>query len=61
MSHTNRAVNLAKYFAKRDIVTVGFDYRGFGESDGTRGYIEDFDTHLSDCEKFISVSKEVYP
>jgi alpha-beta hydrolase superfamily lysophospholipase len=31
-SHTNRGVNLAKYFASRNIVTVGYDYRGFGKS-----------------------------
>lgn len=32
MSHTNRGVNLAKYFAKRGITTIGMDYRGFGKS-----------------------------
>jgi alpha-beta hydrolase superfamily lysophospholipase len=52
---------LAKYFAKRDIVTIGFDYRGFGRSHGVRGHIESIESHLSDCEKFINLSKEVYP
>ena len=38
-SHTNRGVNLAKYFATRDIISVGFDYRGFGKSEGASGQI----------------------
>ena len=38
-SHTNRGSNLAKYFSTRDIETVGFDYRGFGRSQGPSAYI----------------------
>ena len=38
-SHTNRGVNLAKYFATRDIISVGFDYRGYGKSEGPSGQI----------------------
>ena len=42
-------------------MTIGFDYRGFGRSHGVRGYIENIESHLSDCEKFINLSKDVYP
>jgi acylglycerol lipase len=61
MSHCNRGVNLAKYFATRDITTVGFDYRGFGQSDGLRGYIDSSATHLNDCLKFMQQVRQVYP
>ena len=38
-SHTNRSAHIAKYFAERDIITVGYDFRGFGKSEGVKGYI----------------------
>ncbi len=39
-SHTNRGAHIAKYFASKGIETVGMDFRGFGQSEGFRGYIE---------------------
>ena len=52
---------MAKYFATRDIVTVGYDYRGFGQSQGPSGVIESAETHLADGEKFMKFVKEMYP
>jgi acylglycerol lipase len=60
-SHMNRFGHVAHYLASRNITTVGYDYRGFGKSEGDRGYIENLQTHLSDCEKFIDLVKKIYP
>jgi len=38
-SHVNRGAHIAHYFAERGIATVGLDSRGFGASEGHRGYI----------------------
>jgi acylglycerol lipase len=48
-SHMNLAGHVPHYFAERDITTVGFDYRGFGKSQGRRGYIESLETHMKDA------------
>ena len=47
-SHSNRGANLAKYFAARNIVTVAFDFRGFGRSQGSKGLILNEESFLSD-------------
>lgn len=60
-SHVQRGAHLAHYLAERGITTVGYDYRGFGQSEGSRGYISNWETHLSDAEKFISLVKQIYP
>ena len=38
-SHCNWGAHLAKHFATRNIITVGYDYRGYGKSEGLRGYM----------------------
>jgi acylglycerol lipase len=45
--------HLAKYFSERGIETVGFDYRGFGRSEGREGYVESREAHLKDSRKFV--------
>ncbi len=60
-SHMGHSAHLAEYLSHRGITTVGYDYRGFGKSEGDRGYIEDFTTHLSDAERFVTLVREVYP
>jgi acylglycerol lipase len=60
-THVNIAGHVAHYFAERSITTVGFDYRGFGKSQGNSGYIESLETHLQDSERFVELVKVVYP
>ena len=38
-SHLNLSGHLAHYLAEQNITTVGFDFRGFGKSQGNRVYI----------------------
>ena len=51
--HTNTHANIAKEHAKLGIVSVGFDYRGHGLSEGTNGDVECFEELISDAEYFI--------
>jgi acylglycerol lipase len=41
-SHMNHGGHLAHELAAGGILVVGFDYRGFGKSQGARGWIESF-------------------
>ena len=38
--YTGRYAYYAKYFAEQGYDFVGFDFRGFGKSEGMRGHIE---------------------
>ncbi len=38
-SHSDRHVHVAKKFAEAGLDVVSFDYQGFGQSPGKRGYI----------------------
>lgn len=51
---------MGKELAKKGYEVVGFDQRGFGKSEGTRGYIRDFDTIMTDSEMFVQIVKEHY-
>lgn len=39
---------------------VGFDQRGFGKSEGRRGYIQDVKINMDDAEQFVSKMRELY-
>lgn len=52
-SHINTHATIAKEHAKLGIVTVGYDCRGHGFSDGTNGDTESFDEMISDANYFI--------
>ena len=49
-SHLGHGAHLAEYFAKHGFVTVGFDHRGFGRSEGEPGYVESLETHIKDSK-----------
>jgi acylglycerol lipase len=52
-SHIGHGAHLAKYFSKEGLITVGFDHRGFGRSQGRQGYVDNLQSHLTDSRKFI--------
>lgn len=45
-SHVGHGAHLAEMLSKEGFITVGYDYRGFGRSQGKGGYVPSFDTHL---------------
>lgn len=44
--HTGLSAHIAEEIAKIGIAVVGYDYRGFGKSEGIRGYMESEETHF---------------
>ena len=60
-SHTNEGSHIAKELAKNGYEVVGFDQRGFGKSEGRRGFIRSFETLLVDSEMFLAEVRKVYP
>lgn len=45
--------HIAKGLADAGYIVLGFDHRGFGESEGQRGFIETLDIHLADARLFV--------
>lgn len=52
--------HIAKSYADAGFCVVGFDHRGFGGSQGRRGFLESLDIHLSDCREFVKKIEELY-
>ena len=52
-SHGNVVSACALEYSKIGVVTVTYDYRGHGQSDGTNGDIEDFESIVNDSILFI--------
>jgi acylglycerol lipase len=52
-AHTNHGAHYASHLAEIGCTVVGFDYRGFGKSEGERGFIETFHHHMEDCRLFF--------
>lgn len=59
-SHTNEGAYLAKRLSERGYEVVGFDQRGFGKSEGVRGYIKDFSTIQNDSSRFLELVRKHY-
>lgn len=51
----------ATYLAEKGICSIGIDQRGFGLSQGVRGYFESFDCIVADTKKFLDLAKERDP
>lgn len=60
-SHQQLAAHFAKGISEIGVTVVGYDYRGFGKSEGRRGYIESVDSHMSDAEQFVEMIMKLYP
>ncbi|KAL4469911.1 hypothetical protein ABPG72_006551 [Tetrahymena utriculariae] len=50
--HMKRAQHIAKQLAQEGIEVIGYDQRGFGKSEGPRGYIESVEQMVNDFEEF---------
>lgn len=60
-SHLNNGAHVAQAASQVGVGVVGFDFRGFGKSEGIRGYIESEESHFGDCIKFIDIVEKEYP
>ena len=60
-SHINHGAYNAKILADDGYIVVGYDHRGFGKSEGLRGYIDNVKTLYSDAKNFISIIIGLYP
>jgi acylglycerol lipase len=49
----NHGAHIAKELANIGCIVVGFDHRGFGKSEGIRGYLESVPIHLHDSKEFV--------
>lgn len=54
-SYLGHGSHVAHEFAKNGFCVVGFDHRGFGKSQGQKGYIESIDQHLRDSKTFVGL------
>lgn len=52
-AHINHGAHIAEKMADAGYLVVGFDHRGFGKSEGLRGYLENLETHLHDSRAFV--------
>lgn len=59
-SYIGHGAHLAEYLSGFGFVTVGFDYRGFGRSEGMEGYVDNLKAHLEDCKRFLSIVMPMY-
>jgi acylglycerol lipase len=60
-SYIDHGAHIAEALAGEGYITVGFDHRGFGRSQGARGKIDSLEQHLGDCRLFVGMMKNLYP
>lgn len=56
-----RSAHVAERLFQEGYHVYGLDYRGFGKSEGLRGYISDFDLLMDDVEHYVNVVLRSYP
>ncbi|KAL4475164.1 hypothetical protein ABPG74_001860 [Tetrahymena malaccensis] len=54
-SHIGQSAHIAEYLSQHGIEVVGYDYRGFGKSDGLRGYVPQLDSHMKDAIQYFKI------
>jgi len=55
--HTGRYEHVGARFSEAGFHTVAFDQRGHGQTEGTRTYVDSFDSFLDDVEDHMEVSR----
>ncbi len=56
--HSGRYDHFAKYLNAQNISVTSFDQRGYGKSDGLKGYIDRFSTYISDLKQIRAQIKD---
>lgn len=59
-SSVTHGSHIAKALADAGFCVLGFDHRGFGSSEGKKGYLESLEIHLQDCRLFVDKVEEMY-
>jgi acylglycerol lipase len=59
-SHMNQCAHVAKNLTDIGCIVVGFDHRGFGNSEGLSMYLENIQLHMEDSNKFIDMVMDLY-
>ena len=59
--HSSRYAHVAAALGQAGYVTLTFDRRGHGKSQGARGDAESYDTHMDDIKRLLEEAGERYP
>ena len=60
-SHVGKSAHIAAAMSQIGVTVVGFDFRGWGLSEGIRGYFEGQELHERDIEQFEGIVRKNYP
>lgn len=52
--------HIAEDMANNSIDVCAYDFKGYGKSEGLRGYIPDLASHIEDARKFVSEVQSRY-
>ena len=53
--------SIAMQLSQSGYVVMGFDHRGFGKSEGVKGYLQNYDLYVRDVETFVGMTKSLFP
>lgn len=55
--HGGRYRHVAEFFTAHGLAVYALDHRGFGQSEGTRCYIDSFDDYIRDLRQFVGMAQ----
>ena len=59
--HSGRYVHVGEHFAGRGFACYAHDYRGSGQSEGKRGYVNHYGEYLDDLRALIELARQRQP
>lgn len=59
--HLHRYEHFAAYFNQKKYAVMSFDHYGHGKSEGIRGHLPSFQTHMTNVAELLSQAEERYP